>query len=239
MQEAHPIAYISKALAPKHQSLSVYEKELLAVVYAVKKWDHYVAHRHFLIKIDHRSLKFILEQRITTNHQQKYIAKLFGYDFGILYKKGEENTDADALSRLPAFEFGALTVIAPVCNLFPEIEQSWASDPNIQKLIESLKAGTSYQGPYTWHGTILRRKCRIVVGHDVQLKQKLLQLMHDSALGGHSRVQGTFKRLQLLFFWKGMERDVQNYVRNCVICQTCKPENVNTPSLLQPLPIPE
>ena len=68
MQEAHPIAYISKALAPKHQSLSVYEKELLAVVYAVRKWDHYVAHRHFLIKIDHRSLKFILEQRITTNH---------------------------------------------------------------------------------------------------------------------------------------------------------------------------
>ena len=37
MQDSHPIAYISKALAPRHHSLSMYEKEILAVVYAVKK----------------------------------------------------------------------------------------------------------------------------------------------------------------------------------------------------------
>ena len=32
MQEGHPIAYISKALSPRHQGLSVYENELLAIV---------------------------------------------------------------------------------------------------------------------------------------------------------------------------------------------------------------
>lgn len=107
MQE---VAYINKALAPKHQSMSVYEEELLAVVFVVKKWDHYVAHWHFSIRTDHRSLKFLLEQRITTSHQQKYIAKLFGYDFDITYKKGKGNAAANALSRLPSSELAALIV---------------------------------------------------------------------------------------------------------------------------------
>lgn len=61
MQEGHPIAYISKALGLKHQALSVYEKELLAIVHAIKKWSHYLSHKKFVIKKDHRSLKYLLE----------------------------------------------------------------------------------------------------------------------------------------------------------------------------------
>ena len=38
MQDKHPVAFLSKALAPKHQGLSVYDKELLALVYAIDKW---------------------------------------------------------------------------------------------------------------------------------------------------------------------------------------------------------
>ncbi|GJX33296.1 gypsy/ty3 retroelement polyprotein [Tanacetum coccineum] len=37
-QQGHPIAYLSKTLATKHQSLSAYEKELLVVVMALQKW---------------------------------------------------------------------------------------------------------------------------------------------------------------------------------------------------------
>ena len=140
--------------------MSVYEKELLAVVYAVKKWDHYIAHRKFLIKIDHRSLKFLLEQRITTNHQQKYIAKLFGYDFEISYKKGRENAAADALSRLPASEFATLMVSTPVCSLLPEIEQSWMNDAYVQAIIKALEEGKLTHSPYSWSGGLLRRKGR-------------------------------------------------------------------------------
>jgi hypothetical protein len=37
MQDHHPIAYIRKSLDPRQQTLSVYERELLAIVYAVQK----------------------------------------------------------------------------------------------------------------------------------------------------------------------------------------------------------
>lgn len=56
-QGGHPLAYLSKTLAVKHQSLSTYEKEFLAVVAALEKWKGYLMDRHFKIKTDHFSLK--------------------------------------------------------------------------------------------------------------------------------------------------------------------------------------
>jgi len=61
MQEGHPIAYFSRALSQKHQILSAYEKELMAMVLAVEKWRPYLLGRHFVIKTDHFSLKYLLE----------------------------------------------------------------------------------------------------------------------------------------------------------------------------------
>ena len=61
MQKGHPLAFISKALSPKHQSLSAYENELFAIVYAVGKWHHYLFGKHFVIRTDHNSLKFLLQ----------------------------------------------------------------------------------------------------------------------------------------------------------------------------------
>lgn len=81
-------------------AMSVYEKELLSLVTAVQKWRPYLLGRHFNIKTDHhRSLKFLLEQRITTLSQQKWLVKLMVYDYNIDYKKGKGNIVADVLSR--------------------------------------------------------------------------------------------------------------------------------------------
>lgn len=57
MQREHPISFISKALSPRHLSLSTYEKELLAIIHAVQKWTQYLLDRHFVIKTDQQSLK--------------------------------------------------------------------------------------------------------------------------------------------------------------------------------------
>ncbi|GJX94927.1 ty3-gypsy retrotransposon protein, partial [Tanacetum coccineum] len=93
-------AYISKTLAAKHQSLSTYEKEFLAVVPALEKWKGYLLDRHAKIRTDHFNLKYLLNQKLTTPFQIKWLPKLLGYDYEILYKKGNENVVADALSRV-------------------------------------------------------------------------------------------------------------------------------------------
>ncbi|GKD80117.1 putative mitochondrial protein, partial [Tanacetum coccineum] len=55
-QNGNPIAYMSKTLSLKHQSLSTYKKEFLVVLLALEKLRGYLLDRHFIIKIDHFSL---------------------------------------------------------------------------------------------------------------------------------------------------------------------------------------
>ncbi|GJY92286.1 putative mitochondrial protein [Tanacetum coccineum] len=99
-QQGHPIAYFSKTLSPKHQVLSTYEKEFLAVLQALEKWRGYLLDRHFKIKTDHFSLKYLLDQRISTPTQMKWLPKLMGFDYEIQYKRGTKNVVADVLSRM-------------------------------------------------------------------------------------------------------------------------------------------
>lgn len=57
MQEGRPLAYISKALFPRNQALSIYEREFLAMLMVVQKRKHYLQGQKFTIKADQQSLK--------------------------------------------------------------------------------------------------------------------------------------------------------------------------------------
>jgi predicted ArsR family transcriptional regulator len=61
MQTGRPLAFFSQALKGKSLFLSTYEKELLALVLAIKKWGAYLFVTIFVIKTDQKSLKHILE----------------------------------------------------------------------------------------------------------------------------------------------------------------------------------
>lgn len=58
-----------------------YEKELIVLVSAVKKWRPYLLGHPFKDKNDHQILKFLLEQKIGIPMQQIWVSKLMGYDF--------------------------------------------------------------------------------------------------------------------------------------------------------------
>ncbi|XP_074327867.1 uncharacterized protein LOC141665786 [Apium graveolens] len=69
MQKGHPLAFISRALGPKWQKLPVYEKELLAIVFSVQKWEQYLSSGHFIIRTDQKSLRWLLQQKVSTPFQ--------------------------------------------------------------------------------------------------------------------------------------------------------------------------
>ena len=110
MQEKHPIAYYSKTLGIRASNKPIYEKELMAIVFAVLKWKHYLLGRHFVVRTDQRSLRHFLVQREVNGDYQKWMMKLMGFDFTIEYNPGNKNTVVDALSRVSqgAIELGAL-----------------------------------------------------------------------------------------------------------------------------------
>ena len=60
-QDGWPIAYYSKALLGQALVRSTYEKELMAIVLSVHQWCNYLLGWRFRIRMDHKSLKYLLE----------------------------------------------------------------------------------------------------------------------------------------------------------------------------------
>ena len=113
---------------------------MLAILHAVKKWRPYLMGRHFKVKIDHDSLKYFLEQRLSSKEHQKWVTKMLGYDFEIVYKKGKENIMGDALSSKHKKDealFCALSILQE--NWVVEAKEEWKNDVATSNLIQQIK----------------------------------------------------------------------------------------------------
>ena len=82
------------------------DKEALAIVFGVKKHHQYLYGRRFELKTDHKPLIHIFSESKATptmasGRIQRWALTLGAYSYNIQYRKGEENSNADALSRLP------------------------------------------------------------------------------------------------------------------------------------------
>jgi len=200
MQKGRPIAYYSTAIGPGKLGLSIYEKELLVLVSTISKLRHYLKGHHFVIKTDHQSLKFVLEQRITTPLQQKWLTKLMGLDYEIQYKKGIENCIADALSRRfeIAEECNAVTTQIPAW--VQEVIESYEGDQVASNIIQSLTLDSNAATDYKYHNEVLRYKGKLYIGASGGIKRKLIQCIHDSQEGGHLGIQASIHRAKQQFY---------------------------------------
>ena len=83
LHEDRPISNLSKVLSLKSLGLSAYEKEMLAIVFAVQKWRPYLLRKHFKVVTDHFSLKYMLEQRMSRLHESTENAMVMAISFPI------------------------------------------------------------------------------------------------------------------------------------------------------------
>jgi hypothetical protein len=101
MQDGRVIAYISRKLRRHEENYATHDLELLAIVYALKVWRHYLVGRKFELRTDHCGLQHIFTQSDLNARQRRWSELLSEYDFEITYIKGTVNRVADALSRRP------------------------------------------------------------------------------------------------------------------------------------------
>jgi hypothetical protein len=82
-------------------------------------------------------LKFLLEQKVGPPFQQKWIAKLLGYDFLVEYKKGSENKVADDLSRRERWEeeVSIALLSIPISDGIAMLKLHYKEDLILQKLV--------------------------------------------------------------------------------------------------------
>ena len=204
--------------------------------------------RPFTVKTDQQNLKYLLEQKIGTPVQQKWFAKLLGYNFVVEYKKGKDNLVSDALSKKVEVEDlspdddvseGVLCMVSfPTPSWLTDLKDSYASDQDVQGTFQAFQLGKDVPKGFSIQNGLLLYKGKIYLGFCDALKVAVLQQVHDSPLGGgHLGFLKTLHRVKRDFYWLGLREDVKKHVKECDACQRLKVETYNVAGLLQPLPI--
>jgi hypothetical protein len=119
-----------------------------------------------------------------------------------------------------------------------EVLNSYATDAKAQQLLAQLAIHSPNESGFSLNNGVIRKHNQIWVGENSALQTKLISTFHSSAIGGHSGVNATYHRLKHLFTWAGMKTDVDNFVKQCSICQHSKHSHDHPSGLLQSLPIP-
>jgi hypothetical protein len=84
MQEGQPLAFTNKQLFERNSGKSIYGNKMFSILHVVDLWHPYLLGKRFQIKTDHQSLKYFLEQYLSSSKQQKWVTKLFRYDYEII-----------------------------------------------------------------------------------------------------------------------------------------------------------
>ncbi|MBW0574007.1 hypothetical protein O181_113722 [Austropuccinia psidii MF-1] len=97
----HPIAFDSCKLHPAELNYEIHDKELLGIVWALKRWKAFLlsVSNPFEVLTDHSSLQYFMSSKVLTSHQAHWAEFLSEFHFTITYHPGRMATLPDALSR--------------------------------------------------------------------------------------------------------------------------------------------
>ena len=230
LQEGHPIAYESRTFIPAERNYPTGERELCAVVHALKVWRCYLWGSHFTIKSDHEPLKYLQSKGTLSPRQARWSEFLSAYNYVWVYKKGSTMT-ADALSRMPA---------AAACAVAHAVD---VHSPLFKAIAEATSKEEWFKSHKNVRGLVRRGQCwckgsKLVVPQS--LRVKVLEELHDAPYSGHRGVTKTVELVSKFYWWPTMRSEIQHHVRTCDdICQFTKSRAVKPGGQLQPLPVPE
>lgn len=204
IQGDRPIAYFSKISGTRARLKSVYEKELMAICLAVLKWKHYLQGRHFTIRTDQQSLKFIMQQREVGADYQRWVSNLMGFDFEIVYKPGAATRVAEALSRKSEGEIEFGTMISSSCVNWEVLDKEMESDSCLAQIKKEVLSNSNNRGGLQVVNGRLLYKNRVVIPRNSSFIPQLMREYHDSPVGGHSGDLKIYLHLAADWFWQGM-----------------------------------
>ena len=133
-----PIAYASRTLQQAERNYSQVEKEGLTKIFGVRKFHQYPYRLHFTVYTDHIPLLGLLGENksiptMAAERIKRWALMLAAYEYTIQYRKGTENANAAALSRLPLTEDVKVPKISSAIAVLAHLETSPVKVNNIRE----------------------------------------------------------------------------------------------------------
>ena len=101
MQNGQPVAYASRSMTETEARYTQIEKEMLAIVFAVERFEQCVYGQPVKVESDHKPLESIFKKSLTSapKRLQRMLLRLQKFELDVTYKRGTEMVLADTLSR--------------------------------------------------------------------------------------------------------------------------------------------
>jgi hypothetical protein len=264
LQHGRPVLYAARSLTDAETRYSTIEKELLAVVFALRKCHFYTYGRPVRILTDHRSLLGLVTTELDqmTPRLRRFVERLFPYSLTWEYIPGKENVIPDYLSRMApvppspdevaeALTFDAadtrFTKILLGGDIFYEsLATASLDDPLFTLLRKELTHGWRRKPPVHVAGASqywpLRFRLRVsgpflLLDDDrVCVPPGLQQQALQLLHLGHPGVTGMQAKARQVMYWPGWTKDITNYVQGCVPCATVAAQPPRPPLFQEPPP---
>jgi hypothetical protein len=238
MQSRGVVAYASRQLRPHEGNYPTHDLELAAIVFALKIWRHYLYGVKFEVFSDHKSLRYLFDQKELNMRQRRWMEFLKDYDFELRYRPGKANVVADALSRKSLHVSSMMIHELELLEKFRDLHLDVSLKPlslNLTKLQirnelrEKIKIAQvedkdilekkGQPGFFETSDDVILFQDGIVIPNNKDLKQMILEEGHKSGYSFTPSITKMYQDLKKIFWWPGMKRDIALFVAKCFACQ--------------------
>ena len=253
LQEGRPLAYASRSLNDCEKRYAPIERELLAIVFAVERFNYYTYGRKINVQTDHKPLISIFKKDLNkiSSRLQRMILRLMKYDLEIQYKPGKELNIPDTLSRSSInldkeevdkeLNLIVHTVVKnlPISDEKKEILRKLTESDEVlclvKKYMESdwpknIKSVQTVVKPYyniknylNECGGLLFFEDRLIIPSKARMW--LLRIVHE----GHLGIVKCKNRARECMYWPGINKDLEIMINNCEICEKFRANNSKMP----------
>ena len=223
-----PLAYFSKKLTSAERNYSTFDRELVAIVKAIKHFKLFVEGSKLVIFTDHRPLVTALHKKSDnawSQRQSRNLSFISEFTNDVRYVKGSENVVPDFLSRInvvdaSVIDLNAVNVIRNVILNEQEIAKAQRNDKDLNQMLSSSSLKLKWipvndQEKLLCDYSLMFPRIFIPFEFRKIIFDKLHNLHHPG-------VKASVKLISKSFIWPNLAKDVKNWSRSCENCQKNK-----------------